>query len=257
MEKNICIQYAAVSSKGNYRDENQDNFFVMGFIRSLEQQEIGISGRSREKNQLYMVCDGMGGEESGELASLMAVQRTAKSKSTRMFDQYMNLLLQMNEDICHYQKQRNVSMGTTVSAMWIRGKQCRFVNIGDSRIYRIRSGEIVQLSYDHTEFQMMLDAGILKETDRHKTRTSHNLIQFLGMPEEEMELEPYVVTDDIETGDRYLICSDGLQDGLSDEEIKEIVVREPDNLRCCHLLIKETIEKGSRDNISVILLSAV
>lgn len=256
-DKNICIHYAAVSTKGDYREENQDNIYVMGFFRKLEQKDIGISGKTREMCQLYMICDGMGGEKNGEIASLMAVEYAAGCASKEMFEQYMDLLTQINTEICQYQEEKQLSMGTTFSAVWIRGRHIRSVNIGDSRIYRIRNNEITQISYDHTEFQMMLDAGIMKESDRHKSRISHSLIQFLGIPEEEMELEPYVVTDDIETGDRYLICSDGLQDGLTDEEIKGIILREPNNMNCCHLLIRETISKGSKDNVSVVLLTAV
>ena len=146
-------------------------------------------------------------------------------------------------------------MGTTFVGMNISGQKMIFANIGDSRIYRLRKGKLKQLSQDHSVVQRMVRIGMLTEAEARKHPQRHQITQYLGIRQEEMMIEPQIEENvRIENGDRYLLCSDGLTDMLSDEEIEK-------TMNACRI-VKDTVEKlwnaaiknGGADNITVILL---
>jgi protein phosphatase len=117
--------------------------------------------------------------------------------------------------------------------------------LGDSRAYRYRQGEFMQLSVDHT------DAAVIKE--RGITNRRPRLTQYLGIDQQELILEPAISKGEIHKGDWYLLCSDGVTDMLSNFEIADIIHRAKNAEQCVTQIINAALEKGGRDNITAIV----
>lgn len=249
------ILYEAVTIAGRVRSENQDNFYVNGSIKKMTEAECMLSGVSEKNHQVFAVCDGMGGEDSGEVAAAMAVRILQSYASESVGINWPDYIKEVNQRLCEYQRKHSIQMGTTLAGISIDSSKLIAVNVGDSRIYQIHNKEIKQLSKDHSEYQFLLDAGI-KADERAMRRAKSCLTQCLGLPEEELELEPHVVNiAELAAGDYYLICSDGLHGTLSEEQINRIISDHKiieDNI--CEILVKEAEKQGSRDNITALLI---
>ena len=239
----------------------------------------GISdvGMSREHNEdsiswdndlsLVMLADGMGGHNAGEVASEMAVTSirdalldvlTPEMIATGVIkcpDAVRESVVYANEEI-YEQAQTRVEcagMGTTVVLSLFHENQITYANVGDSRIYRYRNGELMQITQDHSLVQEMVDNGYLSE-DEAMISTSRNLItRALGISP---EVEVDVTTEELDEDDIYLLCSDGLTDMVSDEEVQQMITEcAPDMDHCLKQLVSKANEAGGSDNISVILIT--
>ena len=245
------IKYAYTCHIGKVRNNNEDNFWCCG--ESLDSENKGMSHiRSGQVKQtelpLLAVFDGMGGESCGEMAAFLAAESCGqyyREKKKRISDdpeQFMNeLCYQMNHAICDYGQENKInSMGTTAAILTFGAENIYSCNLGDSRIYQVTpEGQLHQISRDH-----VLGGGRFGKPP---------LTQYLGIPEENMGLEPTVVSQKVEIGTRYLICSDGITDMLSDSEITEILTKEGTVSETVEQLVESALTKGGRDNITVIL----
>ena len=249
------IDYAYTCHAGKVRPNNEDNFWCCG--ESLDSENKGMShvcsGHIKQADlPLLAVFDGMGGESCGEMAAFLAAEscgqyyKEKKKEFSEDPEQFMNgLCSTMNHAVCHYGKENKInSMGTTAAMLAFGKENVYSCNLGDSRIYQISSeGKLGQLSLDH-----VLGGGRFGKPP---------LTQYLGIPEESMGLEPTIVSQKAEIGTRYLICSDGITDMLSDGEIADILTREISVSETVELLVERALIKGGRDNITVILCELV
>ncbi|MCI5699200.1 MAG: protein phosphatase 2C domain-containing protein [Lachnospiraceae bacterium] len=251
-------QYEIVSICGRFRSKNQDNFYLNGFTKKISDDEYLFSGASKNSYQLFAVCDGMGGEESGEVAAAIAVQNLISYTPKQFKYGWHNYIDQTNEMICNYQTSHQIQMGTTFAGLCINPFDAIAVNVGDSRIYRIREGIITQLSKDHNEYQNMVDAGIILD-ERTMRRAKSTLTQCLGITVEMFRLDPYVVSiDSVSPDDIYLVCSDGLYGVLSDEQILNIILDNKNKTGDTGVkLVQRAEERGSRDNITALIVRVV
>ena len=201
------------------------------------------------KNGLCMaVFDGMGGENFGEMASYAAARQMQQTERT-LSDFWVpekkyleRLVSQLNESVSSVQKEMlTEKMGSTIAALYFSGRYVYSCNVGDSRAYRLRDGEFMQLSVDHVEQR----PGVRKTP----------LTQHLGMDSEEIELAPHIAKGEIKKGDRYLLCSDGLTDMVTNFEITDIMLNSKDAEDCVQNLVHAALEHGGRDNITVIVCS--
>lgn len=239
----------------------------------------GISdvGMSREHNEdsiswdndlgLVMLADGMGGHNAGEVASEMAVTSirdalldvlTPEMIATKVIkcpDAVRESVVYANEEI--YEQAQNrvecAGMGTTVVLTLFHENHITFANVGDSRIYRIRNGELQQITQDHSLVQEMVDNGYLSEEEA-MISTSRNLItRALGISP---DVEVDVATEELDEDDIFLLCSDGLTDMVSDPEILETILKCSPNMDdCLKQLVSLANEAGGNDNISIILIT--
>ena len=189
---------------------------------------------------LFGVFDGMGGEEQGEVAALIAAKCASKLYiGNQSSVDLVEFCKQANKKICDYATKNNiVSMGTTAALLLFSEKDIFLCNIGDSKIFRYSNGELEQISVDH----YAVAAHGLKPP----------LSQNLGIPAAEMIIEPYVAKGKYNSGDIYLICSDGLTDMVSNEIISEVLKKhefEP----AASKLLELALENGGKDNITLIL----
>ena len=238
------IQYAAMCHRGKVRRINQDNLVVLR--QYLPEDNDGttniISGEAPLENvSFFGVFDGMGGEEKGEAAAFLAASLGARWNWTDSTESMLSFCDEVNRRICRFAEEKELySSGTTAAMLLVHGSAAIACNIGDSRIYRIREYQMIQLSVDH----------VVPMAGRRKAP----LLQCLGIPESEMRIEPEIREECVQEGDLYLICSDGLTDMIDEENILKILMAIPEQDDAVQCLIQMALDAGGMDNISVILI---
>jgi len=234
-------------------------------------------GLSRDHNEdsirwdhemgLVMLADGMGGHNAGEVASDMAVTaihdalidvltpEMLETKVIKCEDAVRESVVYANEEIFEQSQERPecAGMGTTLVLTLFHENQITWANVGDSRIYRIRNAEISQITQDHSLVQEMVDNGYLSEEEA-LTSTSRNLItRALGIAP---EVEVDVTSEELDEDDVFLLCSDGLSDLVSDDEILSTTLEYRSDLdEASKKLVEIANDHGGTDNVSVILIS--
>lgn len=244
------IEYAYTCHMGKVRGNNEDNFWCCGETLPADNQGIegvhtGIISGSR--TPALAVFDGMGGESCGEIAAFLASKefglyyeknkRSIKNDPENFID---GICKSMNQAVCSYGKENRInSMGTTVAMALFTPDSVFICNIGDSRVYLLDEEGFYQVSTDH----------VLGKCAFGKAP----LTQYLGIEEEHQVPDPSVVEVDYKIGNKYLLCSDGITDMLSNSEIADILVREAPLGEIVEILLERVLEKGGRDNITIVL----
>lgn len=261
----------------------------MTSIRACGQTDTGLAREHNEdcfaidaESHLYVVADGMGGHSYGEVASRISVDSICTFVSRRrdpspedlgppeeilrsagyddQLQPHSNVLkaaiLAAQEQVLGA-IQEDVSlrgMGTTVVGLHVSDGIAAVANVGDSRIYRIRRGEIEQLSADHTWVHEQVVAGYLS-AEQARSHPLRNVVTRALGGESEVAIDVQEMA--VEEADLFLLCSDGLTGMLRDEEIIELLRDEPPLEEACQNLIKAANEHGGADNITVVLVSIV
>ena len=241
------INYTALCNQGKVRVQNQDNFWCVGAYLNSENAglESPLYGSTDIRScHCFAVFDGMGGEKKGEMAAYLAAKTfdgIISENPKRINKEYLiNSCLEMNRIICKYARENRIrTIGTTAAVLVYFKNKVFILNIGDSKIFRWRDEDLVQISVDH----VMLVSGDRKPA----------LTQSLGIPEDEYLIEPHISEEKFKSGDRYLICSDGLTDMVNEEIIRQILKDENNNLKCASTLLDKALENGGIDNTTIIL----
>ena len=250
----MFFEYTVYSNPGKVRRNNEDNCYINHHWRRLDNEYFTESGQERD-DLTAVVCDGMGGSEKGEKASLIAVNTVAQYDENEKKIDFLSIIQSANDKICKEIKAQGQSMGTTFTGIHIKDGKITVVNVGDSRVYRLREGKLEQLSEDHSIVQRMIKMGLLTKEEAQNHPQKHCITQYLGIQEEDMVIEPQLETDmAIEKGDRYLLCSDGLTDMVSDAEIEMILRKEKSVEEAVEELLNTALEHGGVDNVTVILI---
>lgn len=252
----LKIEAAALSDIGLVRKRNEDNFFFNGKIMDGSNSLSGIFGTDKA---VFAVCDGMGGIDNGDVASLISVKALSGMNGDisdgTMGDKLKKCIADANESICAAMKKSKNRMGSTLATIAINKDKMCVVNVGDSRVYSLRDGKLEQLTVDHTETQFLVKSGLitLDEAQIHPHR--NRLTQHLGLFPDEILIEPYI-SDEIEltAGARYLICSDGLYGMIDEEKIKEILGSDSSSQSQCEEFIKASLDSGGKDNVTALVL---
>lgn len=249
----------SVSDLGRCRQNNEDNFYTDSYYNA----DLTVHKFSHEcivdtSELVVAVFDGMGGADCGEQASLIAAKELADYTydNAGLFNAE-DAIIRMNRAVSECAKRLSNNMGSTV-VMFVCVDDKAFVyNVGDSRAYLLRNGDLKQMSYDHTEEnvcrQMYLDLGI--EYNSALNGSKNILTQHLGIDSSEFIIEPYV-SDCIETQDNdiFLLCSDGLTSMVDDPTIRSILEKDVLLKKKAELLIATANSAGGKDNITVTLL---
>lgn len=238
------LKFVGLTDAGRIRANNEDA------ISTLE--PLGLA----------VLADGMGGYNAGEVASAMAVEHirqhlqpwlTARPVASRELPQAVLRGIELANQAIYEASAAHREfrgMGTTVVVAVFHGSRVLLAHAGDSRVYRLRQGQLVTLTRDHSLLQEQIDAGLISpELARHATY--RNLVtRAVGV---EAAVRPDLNELGTEPGDLYLLCSDGLNDMLSDEEIASVLLRTPSLEAAARALVDAANAAGGRDNISVIL----
>lgn len=254
------ITSAGGTHVGNVRSNNEDNFYINGYYKENSHENIKAAEDDAERTfYTYAVCDGMGGESFGEIASLKALETLPEYDEIGLEEQMEEYVQDANGRICQEIQESGKRLGTTLALLSIAQGTATICNLGDSRIYQVRKGRLRQLTKDHTQVQQMVDAGVMDREQARESKKRHVLTQHIGIFPDEFILSPYIVTDlRVEPGDVFLLCSDGLTDMLEDEEILACVTAYQDEQPKVIVtkLVLKALEKGGRDNVTVIIVKA-
>ena len=246
------LKTACFCHRGKVRTQNEDNFFFGG--RYLEIENDGLEKQLNKSISLkepvtLAVFDGMGGQEAGAEAAFLAAETLSKMKSED--DSYgesflLDFCREANQKIYDFSDHYRKGMpGTTAVILDFLDSKVSLCNIGDSKAFLFRNNVLQQLSVDHVEEEIY---------SRMRGEKKPRLTQNLGIDPEELRITPYVKTWDIQADDVFLICSDGLTDMISENEITEIILKYQHSVsKTVKSLVNEALSKGGKDNITVIL----
>ena len=241
------LEMAALTNRGRVRENNEDAVYA----------DI--------RDRVAIVCDGMGGHAGGHVASELAVQvmshalRQLKPSDWSNEDAIVEAMKQAvfgaNDHILSRAKidPELFDMGTTVVACAFMAEQVITANVGDSRIYRIVGDTIEQVSNDHSLVAERVRAGLLDPDSPEAAMLANIITRALGMDQVTVD----ITIEDLQVGDIYLLCTDGLCDMLNDREILEIVAGAASLDNAALALIDTANERGGLDNITVSLTRAV
>lgn len=246
------LEAAARTDPGPVRENNEDNFFV--------DLDAG----------LFVVADGMGGHAAGEVASAIAVETVAQvlleaddpdetrvAVTTDSDDERLRerIRYSMNQASLQIRKEAmadasQMGMGTTLVLVLIEDGMAHIGHVGDSRAYRLRDGKITLLTKDHTVVQQEVDAGRLTPELARIVPHKNILTQSVGY---HGPVEPDTMSEPVQPGDVYMLCSDGLTDPLDDNQLLAIMQGVPvDEL--AEVLVQQALENGTEDNVTVVVV---
>lgn len=210
-----------------------------------------------EKLGIYAVADGMGGHQAGEVASQMAIEAVinmANAHRKPSIAAMKQMVAQANDSIlCRAQENPACQgMGTTLSLMWRMGMHMYIAHVGDSRIYRMRNGVLEQITRDHSLVEELVQARIITREEA-RTHAKRNIItRALGTPGDN---EPDILVTDVQAGDLFLLCTDGLN-GMVDDAAMERTLRLFPMEAAADRLIEQALDAGGSDNVTLILADA-
>ena len=242
------MQSWGLSDKGCVRKQNQDAYHIEQLDRS---------------SLLCVVCDGMGGAKSGNIASSLAVdvfvEEIRRTWTSYMDQEKVDQMLKSAVKLANFtvfdqsqQFEEFDGMGTTLVAVLIRGRHATVINVGDSRAYKVGRSGIRQITRDHSLVQLMVDRGELTP-EMARTYPGKNFItRAIGT-------EPIVMGDlyhqDAQKGDFFLLCSDGLSNMMDEQEILFEVLHGVNKQNCCQRLLDIAKNRGAPDNVTSVLIS--
>lgn len=255
------IEAAACNNVGRRRKNNEDNFLLDGMYMSRSRMDEGglFIKTSDEDAQVYAVCDGMGGMDSGEDASHAAVKAIrrffADAAGPVAQEAVGRLISDTSSAIGAEATAKGKNSGTTLVMALANDGALTFVHVGDSRAYRLGGGELTGLTKDHSLIQRMLTMGVIDEEGAKDHKHRHVITQYLGMkPDEGVVAPTFSESIPLAAGDRYVMCSDGLTDMVPDDEIAAILAESATAMDAAAALVDRALEHGGNDNVTVICL---
>ncbi|MBI1312344.1 SpoIIE family protein phosphatase [bacterium] len=242
----LNLKHGHLSVTGNFRENNEDACVV------------------DDAGRYFIVADGMGGQAAGEKASELATEIVPK-KLKSLIDFAADTGEKVSQSIDAAVTEANAeilalseldpsyhNMGTTIAFIVASAGRFFVGGIGDSRVYQLRGGAMQQLTTDHSLTQALVDAGTISEEDAATHRYRNVLYRYLGSKEggtgaESKEVEP-------QSGDRYLICSDGVTDGIGDQEIRRLLSSVDDPQQAAEEVVQAALDGGSKDNVTCVVV---
>lgn len=246
------VELVALTDAGKVRNHNEDSVFI--------DSALGLA----------VLADGMGGYNAGEVASSMATSALGAGLTKAFAERPPLDRMPAGGDWAHEAVRQEIArandviyqaaqsqpqyagMGTTLVMALFYGDTLTVAHLGDSRLYRLRGDDFRQITRDHSLLQEQIDSGMIKASDARHALNRNLVTRALGVdPGVEAEICDYP----LETGDIYLLCSDGLNDMVGDDEIALVISSLSANLELCATkLVAMANDSGGRDNVSVILV---
>ncbi|NYF98250.1 protein phosphatase 2C domain-containing protein [Janibacter cremeus] len=234
------LRIGSATDTGRVRDHNEDALLAEGSV--------------------LVVADGMGGHAAGEVASGIAVEtmRELVDRDEPTPDDVTGQILRANERILDsvrtHPQQRG--MGTTVTGLVLVTHEDRaqwaVVNVGDSRVYRLVGEGLTRVTVDHSEVQELIDAGVITPAQAEVHPARNIVTRSLGAP---LRHRPDIWLVPPTPGERFLACSDGLTNELTDEQLREILQAHPDPRAAADELVRAAVAAGGKDNVSVVVVA--
>lgn len=269
----LVVKAFGITDKGKERSTNEDQFLAAELTKAMRVWQTSLDGPrvqvGEERAHLFLVADGMGGHRAGERASTLAVTAieyftlnsfkwffgTDGVEAKKVLTQFQNALTQADAAIVEEaaEKPELRGMGTTVTMAFQLGAQLCVVHVGDSRAYLYRERQLHQLTKDHTLVADLVRSGVIQPDEAAGHRMRHVITNVVGGPEAGVKVEARALQ--IQSGDRVLLCSDGLTDGVTDEVIAETLDGEPEVEAAAKKLLALAMAGPARDNITLVVAS--
>jgi serine/threonine protein phosphatase PrpC len=236
-----ALAWHGLSDTGLVREHNEDNFLF---------HELGSGA-------LFVVADGMGGHDAGEVASKIAVDtvvREVREGAARNKDAQRliaHAVQQANAAVRREGASRGSNMGTTLSAAFIKGGTAYIANVGDSRTYWMENGSITQITEDHSLVAKLVSAGKMTKAEARNHPKSNLLYRTIGT-DDNVKVDTFRV--DLKKNGKLLLCTDGLWGMVPDEEIHRVFATEEDIKKACVRLVQAANAAGGQDNITAIVV---
>jgi protein phosphatase len=242
----VRARWGSVSIVGNFRENNEDRCFT------------------DEKGRFFLVCDGMGGQAAGEKASELAAEMVSqklrnglnfdKDAAEKVVSVIDDAVSQTNMEIMALGEIEPDfhNMGTTIAFLIVCAGKLYAGGVGDSRAYRFRDGELEQLTKDHSLTQALIDAGTLTPEEAANHRYKNVLYRYLGTKEGGSGTEPKTL--EAQAGDRFVLCSDGVTDGLKESVLKRLLTEKNEPQQAAQAIVDAALEGGSKDNITCVVV---
>ncbi len=268
------IDAHGVTHPGKVRRDNQDHYLLCSLRRqvavrgsSIPQADTLLGTENERLASMAMVADGVGGAAKGETASRVALTGIARyvSRSLRCYyrseeEEDFSEALRQGARECHEELRRMAEeeseqrgMATTLTLYLGVWPRAYLLQLGDSRCYLLRDGELSQITRDQTMAQEMVDLGVMKPEQVAGTRLEHTLTSSIGGSHN----QPTVTRFDMDWGHVLLLCSDGLTRHVSDDRIREVLRSMTSARQACETLLQEALDGGGTDNITVVVGRAV
>ena len=247
-----------VSHVGNIREKNEDNACLdRHYRKSIDLLSWKYECEAAD-SILAAVFDGLGGETNGDIASEIAAEKLAYISDNDFSQEIYQYIVNTNREIALYDTQNY--MGTTFAAYYAKDECHYFYNVGDSRVYLLRDGLLEQMTQDHNPVRRMQREGILtkEQADRHPQRNA--ISQFLGLKEHGIVINPecYMIERiPAKQGDRILLCTDGLSEMVSDEDMCHILNDDNTIKEKVQMLLQAALDAGGKDNITIIVIDVI
>ncbi|QDV33527.1 PP2C family protein-serine/threonine phosphatase [Tautonia plasticadhaerens] len=261
-----------LTDRGLRRENNEDNFLIARLTKRLDvcRSSFEHAGRSRfaeEIAHLLVVADGLGGAAAGERASELSISTIEDfvlncfkwflhfepGEKDELVRELRDALRRADHDV--YQKARDdrslMGMGTTLTMAYSVFGQLYIAHAGDSRAYLLRGGTLRRLTRDHTYAQMLLDAGEISPEDARRPGLRNVVTNVVGGPNEGVYVELHKL--DLEDGDALLLCTDGLTEPVTEEDIAADLSRFDDPGGACRSLVERALKAGGPDNVAVVV----
>ncbi|MCS1406911.1 MAG: putative protein phosphatase 2C-type [Verrucomicrobia subdivision 3 bacterium] len=264
------LAWSAQTHQGRVRRNNEDAFLGLRFDRR-ELTYLGKEGEAviNEHEFIFAVSDGMGGENAGEFASKVVLQTVINLVSREFHQKTQEEHLKPGKllyDFCQriHEHARDVSryyeecrgMGATLSLCWLQKGLAHIAHLGDSRIYYLpQDGQIQQLTDDHTVTGRLVREGCLSEQEARRHPRRHQLERSIGCHPD--PVQPQIIATPFIPGDHFLICTDGITDGVWNHGIEKFIHHPPPylvGLPPAQRLVKEALEASGRDNLTALVL---
>ena len=246
----VQVRWGSLSIKGNFRENNEDSFVV------------------DPRGRFFIVADGMGGQSAGEKASALATEIIPhRLEQTIDFEKASpdEIIKRLDEAVAFANGEimalssldsEYLNMGTTLAVMLVAAGKLFIGGVGDSRVYRLRGEQLEQITKDHSLTQALLDAGTITAEEAKTHRYKNVLYRYLGTKEGGTGTEAKVL--EAQSGDRFMLCSDGVTDGIKNDLNKIIPMLRQDDLNAASAaIIKAAEEGGSKDNITCVVVHCV
>lgn len=272
--RNMQVEVHVESNVGRVRKNNEDNYLLLNLTSGNWQtsgQQLNSAGsfpsiELHNDGILLGVSDGMGGALAGEVASQMTVEMVrdvmtnqdpditlAPETGNSLIHKLYQATVNTNREIHHKSRTDSnfAGMGATYSSALVTPESIYLLQVGDSRVYLVRNGEIFQVTKDQSLVQQLIDSGQIT-AEEAKTHPLRNVIlQALGaQPDVIPACDKFLP----QNGDIFLLCSDGLSGEVDDVDLLRIVTDNPENLAdVCHALVEEACNNGGKDNVTVVL----
>jgi protein phosphatase len=267
----IAVQSFGRTDAGRVRKSNEDQFLIAELARtmwihqsSLSQPQIQYGGH---RAHIFLVADGMGGHNAGEVASALSVSTVVgfilnvlrrfsnlrRAEEAAVLEEFQNAIQKAHARVIdegsHHPEFSG--MGTTFTMAFTSNWNVFVVHAGDSRCYLFRHGTLRQLTTDHTLVEALIRRGALRPEDAARHLYRHVVVNVVGGTSPEIQGE--VQRADLQPDDVLLLCTDGVTDMLGNDRITAILQAEPDAQGACDRLIEESIARGGKDNVTAVV----